>query len=130
MFFNDVVNFIVYMSDLVRPPTSTSADDEHYKQRIKHRILEQAYNRDSEANRPNDSNTHLSNNIKLTEIQEMYPAMGDIESFRREARGMDMRDEPLIEFVGNIDEDIIRITDKGRIYWEEKREQDISDMDL
>ncbi|HEX7143045.1 MAG TPA: hypothetical protein VF222_11265 [Nitrososphaeraceae archaeon] len=33
--------------------------------------------------------------------------MGNIESCRREERGMDMKEEPLIDFVGKIDEDIL-----------------------
>ena len=30
----------------------------------------------------------------------MYPALGDLESIRIEARGMDMKEDPLIKFVG------------------------------
>ena len=41
-----------------------------------------------------------------------------------------MRDDPLIEFVGNIDEDTIRITDRGRTFFEENRERDIVELDL
>jgi hypothetical protein len=43
----------------------------------------------------------------------MYPALGDLQSIRREARGMDMKEDPLIKFVGTFDEDTITITDRG-----------------
>lgn len=91
------------MSDSnVIPPKSSSSEDEYYKQWTKYRILEEAYNRDKQS----------SNNITINEIQEMYPALGDLESIRREARGMDMKDNPLIKFVGTFDEDTITITDR------------------
>ncbi|HEX7143495.1 MAG TPA: hypothetical protein VF222_13545 [Nitrososphaeraceae archaeon] len=45
------------MSDSnVIPPKSSSSEDEYYKQWIKNRILEEAYNRDKWANRDNSSN--------------------------------------------------------------------------
>ena len=47
----------------------------------------------------------------------MYPALGVLESIRREARGMDMKEDPLIKFVGTLDENTITITDRGRTYY-------------
>jgi len=109
------------MSDSnVIPPKSSSSEDEYYKQWTKYRILEEAYNRDKQS----------SNNITINEIQEMYPALGDLESIRREARGMDMKDNPLIKFVGTFDEDTITITDKGRTYYEENKNTEIPKLDL
>ena len=94
------------MSDSnVIPPKSSSSEDEYYKQRTKYRILEEAYNHDKWANRPDSSNKQYSNNITINEIQEMYPALGDLESIRIEARGMNMKEDPLIKFVGTFDED-------------------------
>lgn len=79
--------------------------------------MEEAYNRDKWSNRPDSSNEQSSNNITINEIQEMYPALGDLESIRREARGMDMKEDPLSKFVGTFDEDTITITDRGRTYY-------------
>ena len=118
------------MSEIVRPPTSVSSDDERYKQLIKYRILEEAYKKDFAANRPNTSNSQTSNIISLTDIQALYPASGNIEEFRSETRGMSMKDDPLIQFVGNIEEDTIRITDTGRNYYEENQKKDIFDLKL
>jgi hypothetical protein len=109
------------MSDSnVIPPKSSSPEDEYYKQWTKYRILEEAYNRDKQS----------SNNITINEIQEMYPALGDLESIRREARGMDRKDNPLIKFVGTFDEDTITITDKGRTYYEENKNTEIPKLDF
>ncbi|HEU4483805.1 MAG TPA: hypothetical protein VFR65_12220 [Nitrososphaeraceae archaeon] len=109
------------MSDSnVIPPKSSSSEDEYYKQWTKYRILEEAYNRDKQS----------SNNITINEIQEMYPALGDLESIRREARGMDMKDNPLIKLVGTFDEDTITITDKGRTYYEENKNTEIPKLDF
>jgi len=109
------------MSDSnVIPPKSSSSEDEYYKQWTKYRILEEAYNRDKQS----------SNNITINEIQKMYPALGDLESIRREARGMDMKDNPLIKFVGTFDEDTITITDKGRTYYEENKNTEIPKLDF
>jgi hypothetical protein len=109
------------MSDSnVIPPKSSSSEDEYYKQWTKYRILEEAYNRDKQS----------SNNITINEIQEMYPALGDLESIRREARGMDRKDNPLIKFVGTFDEDTITITDKGRTYYEENKNTEIPKLDF
>ena len=82
--------------------------------------MEEAYNRDKQS----------SNNITINEIQEMYPALGDLESIRREARGMDMKDNPLIKLVGTFDEDTITITDKGRTYYEENKNTEIPKLDF
>jgi hypothetical protein len=109
------------MSDSnVIPPKSSSSEDEYYKQWTKYRILEEAYNRDKQS----------SNNITINEIQEMYPALGDLESIRREARGMDRKDNPLIKFVGTFDEDTITITDKGRTYYEENKNTESVKLDF
>jgi len=109
------------MSDSnVIPPKSSSSEDEYYKQWTKYRILEEAYNRDKQS----------SNNITINEIQEMYPALGDLESIRREARAMDMKEDPLIKFVGIFDEDTIMITDRGRTYYEENKNTEIPKLDF
>ena len=119
------------MSDSsVIPPKSSSSEDEYYKQWTKYRILEEAYNRDKWANRQDSSNKQSSNNITINEIQEMYPALGDLESIRREARGMDMKEDPLIRFVGTFDEDTITITARGRTYYEENKNSEIPKLDF
>ena len=51
----------------------------------------------SGTHKPDGSNKQSSNNITINEIQEMYPALGDLESIRREARGIDMKEDPLIK---------------------------------
>lgn len=114
------------MNSFGLPPKSAGKDDTRYKQLIKYYIFKEAYQQDFEANRLNTSN----NDILLTEIQKRYPESGDIEEYRREARGMAMKDDPLIEFVGNIDEDKITLTDRGRDYWEENPNRDISESNL
>ena len=48
-------------------PKSSSSEDEYYKQWTKYRILEEAYNRDKWANRPDSSNKQSSNNITINE---------------------------------------------------------------
>ncbi|MCJ7637606.1 MAG: hypothetical protein MUO21_08970 [Nitrososphaeraceae archaeon] len=119
------------MSDSnVIPPKSSSSEDEYYKHWIKNRILEEAYNRDKWANRDNSSNKQSSNNITINEIQEMYPALGDLESIRREARGMAMKEDPLINFVVTFDENTITITDRGRTYYEENKNTEIAKLDF
>ena len=65
------------------------------------------YNRDKWTHRPDSSNKQSSNNITINEIQEMYPALRDLESIRREARAMDMKEDPLIKFVATFDEDTL-----------------------
>ena len=49
-----------------------------------------------------------SNNIIINEIQEMSPALGDLESIRRKARGMDMKEDSLIKFVGTFKRILLR----------------------
>jgi hypothetical protein len=107
-------------------PKSAGTDDDYYKQRIKYNILIEAYQQDYQTNRLNTKN----NNILLTEIQKKYSASGTIEEYRREARGMDMKEDPLIRFVGNIDEDTITLTDRGRTYYEENKTTEIDKLDL
>jgi hypothetical protein len=119
------------MSDSnVIPPKSSSSEDEYYKQWTKYRILEEAYNRDKQANTPNSSNKQSSHNITINEIQEMYPALGDLELIRREARAMDMKEDPLIKFVGTFDENTITITDRGRTYYKENKNIEIPKLDF
>ena len=115
------------MSNFGTAPKSAGKDDEYYKQLVKYNIFKEAFQQDSEANRLNTSH---NNNINLAEIQQKYPASGNIEEYRREARGMAMKDNPLIEFVDNVNDDIIRITDRGRNYWEENPKRDISESNL
>ena len=116
-------------SNVIRPKSSSS-EDEYYNQWIKYRILEEAYNRDKLPNRLNSSDKQFSNNITINEIQEMYPALGDLELIRIQARGMDMKENPLIKFVGAFEEDTITITDTGRTYYEENKNTEIPKLDL
>ena len=119
------------MSDSnVIPPKSSSSDDEYYTQWIKYRILEEAYNRDKGPNKLNNSDKQFLNNITINEIQEMYPALGDLELIRSQARGMDMKENPLIRVVGAFGEETITITDTGRIYYEENKNTEIPKLDL
>ena len=60
----------------------------------------------------------------------MYPALGDLESIRREARGMNMKEDPLIKFVGTFDEDTITITDRGGTYYEKNKNTEIPKLDF
>ena len=109
------------MSDSnVIPPKSSSSEDEYYKQWTKYRILEEAYNRDKQS----------SNNITINEIQEMYPALGNLELIRSQARGMDMKENPLIKFVGAFEDDTFTITDTGRTYYEENKNTEIPKLDF
>jgi len=43
---------------------------------------------------------------------------------------MAKKKESLIQFVRNVNEDTIRITNRGRDYWEENPQRDISKSDL
>jgi extradiol dioxygenase family protein len=55
---------------------------------------------------------------------------GDLESIRREARAMDMKEDPLIKFVGTFDEDTIIITDRRGNYYEENKNTEIPKLDF
>ena len=84
------------MSDnnIIRPKSSSS-EDEYYKQWIKYRILEEAYNRDKRPDKLNSSDKQFLSNITINEIQEMYPALGDLELIRSQAREMGMKEKHL-----------------------------------
>ena len=41
-----------------------------------------------------------------------------------------MKNDPLIQFVGEVKDDTIRITFNGRTYWETTQNRYISDLDL
>ena len=43
---------------------------------------------------------------------------------------MNMKENPLIKFVGAFDEDTITITDTGRTYYEENKNTEIPKLDL
>lgn len=101
----------------------TGKDYDYYKQLIKYNIFKEAYKRDSDANRLNSS-TH---DIQLIEIQKIYSAGGTVEEYRRAAREMELKNDPLIQFVGDV---IIRITFNGRTYWEITQNRYISNLDL
>lgn len=96
---------------------------DYYHQLIKYNIFKEAYKRDSDANRLNSS-TH---DVHLTEIQKIYSAIGTLEEYKSAAREMEIKNDPLIQFVGDV---IIRITFNGRTYWETTQNRYISDLDL
>ena len=106
--------------------SNQSKDYDYYHQLIKYNIFKEAYKRDSDANRLNSS-TH---DIHLTEIQKIYSAIGTLQEYKRVAREMEMKNDPLIQFLGDVKEDIIRITFNGRTYWETTQNRYISDLDL
>ena len=118
--------YLLSMTNFENPPQSAGKDDEYYKQLTKYNIFKEAFQQDSEANRLDNSNS----SILLTEIHDEYSASGTIEEYRREARGMAIKDNPLIEFVGDIKDDTIRITFNGRTYWGITQNRYISDLDL
>ena len=60
----------------------------------------------------------------------MYPALGDLELIRIQVRGMDLKENPWIKFVGTSEEDIITITDTVRAYYEENTNRKIPKLDL
>src|SRR5215211_3285442 len=105
---------------------SAGKSKEDYKQMIKYFIFKEAYLQDFEAKRLDKPN----NDILLTEILKKYPKSGTIKEYRREAKGVAMRNDPLIEFVGDVNDDTIRIIDRGRNYWEENPNRHISESDL
>jgi hypothetical protein len=41
-----------------------------------------------------------------------------------------MKEDPLIKFVGTLDEDTITITDRGRTYYEENKNTEIPKLDF
>ena len=121
--------YILSMTNFENPPQTAGKDDEYYKQLTKYNIFKEAFQQDSEANRLNYSN-NTNSSILLTEIHDEYSASGTIEEYRREARGMAIKDNPLIEFVGDIKDDTIRITFNGRTYWGITQNRYISDLGL
>jgi hypothetical protein len=105
---------------------SSGKDDEYYNQMIKYYIFK-------EASLQTPKQKGLINQITiilLTEIQKKYPVSGTIEEYRTQATGITMKDNPLIEFVGVVNEDTIRITDRGINYWKENPNRDISESKL
>ena len=114
----------------VIPPKSSSPEDEYYKQWTKYGILEEAYNRDKLPIRLNSPDKQFLKTITINEIQEMYPALGNLELIRSQARGMDMKENPLIKFVGAFEDDTFTITDTGRTYYEENKNTEIPKIDL
>jgi hypothetical protein len=112
--------------DIQSKSTGKDYDYDYYKQLVKYNIFKEAYKRDSDANRLYSSN----HNIHLTEIQKIYSAIGTLEEYKRAAREMEKKSDPLIHFVGDVKEDIIRITFNGRTYWETTQNRHISDLDL
>ncbi len=64
------------------------------------------------------------------EIQKIYSAIGTLQEYKRVAREMEMKNDPLIQFLGDVKEDIIRITFNCRTYWETTQNRYISDLDL
>ena len=102
---------------------STGKYYDYYHQLVKYNIFKEAYKRDSDANRLNSS-TH---DIHLTEIQKINSVIGTLQEYKSAAREMEMKNDPLIQFVGDV---IIRITFNGRTYWETTQNRYISDLDL
>ena len=86
--------------------------------------MEEAYNRDKLPIRLNSPDKQFLKTITINEIQEMYPALGNLELIRSQARGMDMKENPLIKFVEAFEDDTFTITDTGRIYFEEHKNRD------
>ena len=105
---------------------STGKYYDYYHQLVKYNIFKEAYKRDSDANRLNSS-TH---DIHLTEIQKINSVIGTLQEYKRVAREMEMKNDPLIQFVGEVKDDTIRITFNGRTYWETTQNRYISDLDL
>jgi hypothetical protein len=60
----------------------------------------------------------------------MSPTLGDLESIRRKARGIGMKEDPLIKFVGTFKEDTITITNMSRTYYEEYKNTEIAKLDF
>jgi hypothetical protein len=114
------------MTNLGIEPKSAGKDDPRNKKEIRFHILYEAYERDKEANELYSSN----HEILLTTIQKKYHASGNIEEYRKEAREMAMKENSLIEFVGDTNEDTLRVTDKGIKYYEANREHLPSNLDL
>ena len=102
---------------------STGKNYDYYKQLIKYNIFKEAYKRDSDTN----SSTH---DIHLTEIQKIYSVIGTLQEYKSAAREMEIKNDPLIQFVGDVKEGIIRITFNGRTDWETTQNRYISDLDL
>ena len=53
-----------------------------------------------------------------------------LELIRSQARGMDMKENPLIKFVGAFEDDTFTITDTSRTYHEENKNTEIPKLDL
>lgn len=92
-------------------------DDENDRIQARYWIVQDAYNRDKEANNPNCDVTR--NEITLDEIMKMHPAITDIFFFSQHIQGMAREESPKIEIIGNIEDNTIRITDFGRNFYEE-----------
>ena len=92
--------------------------------------MEESYNRGKLSYRFKSTDKQFLKTITINEIQEMYPALGNLELIRRQARGMDMKENPLIKFVGAFEDDTFTITDTGRIYYVENKNTEIPKLDL
>ena len=94
------------------PSKSADMTFDYYEQLIKYNIFKEAYRRDSDAIILNSS-TH---DIQITEIQKKYLPSGSLDEYKRTAKEMEKKNDPLIQFVGNVKENKIRITFNGRTY--------------
>ena len=110
-------------------PDPVAQNDERTSQYVRCYILEDAFKRDELANRVFYDPNMRDNYLGLKDIQGNHQAY-TLELIRSEAKGMSNTDQPLIEFVGSISNDIIRITDRGRNIYEEERTKDMQEWNL
>ncbi|HJT84911.1 MAG TPA: hypothetical protein VJ697_10550 [Nitrososphaeraceae archaeon] len=71
----------------------------------------------------------LTHDIQIIEIQKKYSTSGSLEEYKRTAREMEMKNA-LIQFVGNEEENKIKITFNSRTYEEFTQNQYIPYLDL
>lgn len=80
---------------------------------IRNNFMHELGEKDRDANRNAQSNI-----FTIEEIHNRCLGAFSVNLVREHVRGYSMEEEPELEFVGNIDEDRIRLTDRGRNIFE------------
>jgi hypothetical protein len=100
-------------------------DHEKDKKKAKWILLKSANDRDFEANQGKAS----QNSISIREISNKNTGQG-FDDYLDVTKEMDMAEDPLIIIIGERDDGVIKITNTGRNYFEENRNQDFTQLEF
>jgi hypothetical protein len=100
-------------------------DHEMDRRKAKWILLKSAYDVDYKANQGQAS----QNTISIKEISKKNTGQG-FNDYLDAAKEMDMAEDPLITLVGNREDGIIKISNRGRNYYEENKNHNFTDLDF